>query len=133
VKGLTRVKVNFYGLIKDVVDKRSDEVELPAGASVEDLLQLLVRQHGERFRNRVLTKEGQLQRSVKLVVNNEQIDPARLDFSLTSNRDSSSAEVTVLIFPPVFGGQKKKGQVYFFSNLSFLFRILLIEVKCIPR
>lgn len=104
VNGLTRVKINFYGLIKDVVDKRSDEVALPAGASVEDLLQLLAKQYGERFRNRVLTKQGQLQRTVKLVVNNQPIDPADLGSSLTASNDSSSAEVTVLIFPPVFGG-----------------------------
>ena len=101
---MTRVKINFYGLIKDVVDKRSDEVELPAEASVGDLLQLLADQYGERFRNRVLTKQGQLQRTVKLVVNNQQIDPAHLGSSLTAGNDSSSAEVTVLIFPPGFGG-----------------------------
>jgi molybdopterin converting factor small subunit len=101
---LIKVKVNFYGLIKDVVDNRSQEVELPLGASVKDLLQLLVKQYGERFRNRILTKEGFLQRSVKLVVNNEQIDPSRLDHSLVPQKDRSATEVTVLIFPPVFGG-----------------------------
>jgi molybdopterin converting factor small subunit len=104
LKILIRVKINFYGLIKDVVDKRSDEVELPTEASVGDLLQLLAKNYGDRFRNRVLTKEGQLQRTVKIVVNNQQLDSAQLNSSLASNKDSPSAEVTVLIFPPVFGG-----------------------------
>jgi MoaD family protein len=105
VKILIRVKVKFYGLIKDVVDKRSDEVELPTEASVGDLLRLLAKNYGDRFRNRVLTKEGQLQRTVKIVVNNQQLDSAQLNSSLATNKDSpSSAEVTVLIFPPVFGG-----------------------------
>ena len=93
--------VCFYGVIHDVVDQRKVEVHLSEGATVKDLLKSLGEKYGERFRRKVLSTEGKLQKSVKVVVGGENIDQDQLECKLGGE---DTLQVQVLIIPAVFGG-----------------------------
>lgn len=98
-----KVIVNFYGVIRDLVDSRRVELHLPAETTVNALLETLCERYGPNFRAKVLSPEGRLQKSVKVVIGSDNIDQEGLSRRLAGEGEDS-AEVMVLIIPPVFGG-----------------------------
>ena len=47
------VRVQYFGYIKNMLNKREEQVELEEGASLSDLLNKLAGVHGEAFRKEV--------------------------------------------------------------------------------
>ncbi len=48
-----KVRVQYFGYIKNMVNKREEEFELGDGASLSDLLNKIAGVHGEAFRKEV--------------------------------------------------------------------------------
>lgn len=102
-----KVVVSFYGVIRDLVDSRRVEIQLPAESTVKELLETLCERYGPNFRVKVLSPEGRLQKSVKVVVGSDNIDQEGLSRRL-AGEEEAAPEVMVLIIPPVFGGSQLK-------------------------
>jgi len=48
-----KVRVQYFGYIKNMLNKREDQIELEENASLSDLLNKLAGVHGAAFRNEV--------------------------------------------------------------------------------
>ena len=80
-----RVRVLFFGMLKEIVGRNADELELPEGSSVNDLL--------DHYQSRVPALKASLP-SLALAVNQEYAGP---DTKL-------EAEDEIALLPPVSGG-----------------------------
>lgn len=82
-----RVRVLFFGVLKELAGKAADEVELPEGASVGDILQ--------NYRSQI-PKLGSVFASIALAVNQEYAGP----------ETKLKADDEVALLPPVSGGNR---------------------------
>ncbi|MEK7847980.1 MAG: MoaD/ThiS family protein [Chloroflexota bacterium] len=95
---MPEVVVTFYGHIRDVAPQGKMELGLPAGSTVADLLQRLVAELGEPFRERAFDEYGQLLPSLKVIVAGEVVE------ELEQVLGGEGAQVAVVVVPPVIGG-----------------------------
>ena len=80
-----RVRVLYFGIVRERIGQREETIELPAGSSVEDLLRTLAGRHAA-FAAGVA--------SLRVAVNEEYVDS---ETALSENDE-------VAIIPPVSGG-----------------------------
>ncbi len=71
---MSMVKVTYYGLIKNVVDKREDKHDISNGSTVQELLHTLVQRYGDNFRSLMLTPDWQLLPSTIIHLNGRDIN-----------------------------------------------------------
>lgn len=64
----TKVRVLYFGLVRNVVKEGEEEIELPAGSKVRDLLDLLCEKHGEALRDALFTVERTLTANTMLLL-----------------------------------------------------------------
>lgn len=98
-----KIKINFYGVIRDVINEPKIEISLPDNSTVLDLLNVLAERYGPKFADRLLTKNKRLQPYVRLFINNTNVDFHQLDMDLGS-KGESTAEATVYVLPASMGG-----------------------------
>jgi len=96
------VRVSFHATLRPLVGSREAEVALPAGATVRQLAQELVRRW-PALGEHLLTPEGSLSRRVAILVDGRSVRwlPEREDTVL-------SGEEAVHLFPPVAGGREPR-------------------------
>jgi molybdopterin converting factor small subunit len=63
-----KVRVLYFGLVRNVVKEAEEEIDLPPGAKVKDLLETLCRKHGEALRDALFTVEGTLTANTMLLL-----------------------------------------------------------------
>ncbi|MBI2363689.1 MAG: hypothetical protein HYV01_01620, partial [Deltaproteobacteria bacterium] len=49
--GHTTVRVLYFGLVRNVVKEADGDISLPTGATGRELVEILVRKHGEALRD----------------------------------------------------------------------------------
>jgi molybdopterin converting factor small subunit len=64
----TTVRVLYFGLVRNVVKEAEEEIVLPAGSKVKDLLEILCRKHGGALRDALFTVEGTLTANTMLLL-----------------------------------------------------------------
>ncbi len=94
---MSRVNVTYYGLMfKTILNDPEEECQIPDGATVKDLLGLLVERHGDEFRDIFLTPEWQLIPDTTILVNERNIsEMAGLETKL---KDNSEVSITVMMY-----------------------------------
>ena len=97
-----RVKVSFYGVIKDAVSEPTIEVQMPNKFTLRQLLNNLGDKCGESFRESVLDDQYGVKNYVRLFVNKELIDNLDLDREL--GIAERSVDASILIMPSFEGG-----------------------------
>lgn len=94
-----RVKVQYFAIVRELVDQREEILEVSEKATVLDLLRLLAEKYGERFREYVFDSKSGNPRSYLQFL---------LDENSISNLDGFSTVLThnctFAIIPPVGGG-----------------------------
>jgi molybdopterin converting factor small subunit len=63
-----KVRVLYFGLVRNVVKEAEEEITLSAPAKVKDLLEALCRKHGEALRDALFTVEGTLTANTMLLL-----------------------------------------------------------------
>ena len=63
-----KVRVFYFGLVRDVVKEAEEEMALPPGAKVKDLLDALCYRHGVALRDALFTVEGTLTANTMLLL-----------------------------------------------------------------
>jgi MoaD family protein len=92
------IRVRYFAMLRDLVGRKDDELQLRAGATVSDAIAALVERHGGRFKEFVLTTDGQLRPRLTVLVNGEVVGPA--EFGQTLPPEGSE----LVIMPPIGGG-----------------------------
>ncbi|HXG51103.1 MAG TPA: MoaD/ThiS family protein [candidate division Zixibacteria bacterium] len=72
-KNSVAVKVVYFGLVRNAVKKAEETVELPAGSTVRDLVDVLCGRHGAALRDAILTADGTPGSSVMLLLDGTNI------------------------------------------------------------
>lgn len=96
-----RVEVRFYGFVRDVVETSTLAFETAHSATLRDLLDLLIKQSGERLRERLLTRTGELEANVQVFVGDTRT--TSLEEPL-GNGQRPFAEVKVFVLSATAGG-----------------------------
>lgn len=93
------VHVKLLGFLKRWCNQPWLDVEIPAGATVRDLLDLLADRLGPEFRQAILDRNGDLHGGVELVLDGREISPRRI------STIQVNAESNLVIIPMIVGGQ----------------------------
>ncbi len=100
---MIRIKVKFYGVIKDIIKEPAAEFEMPDGATMADLLDVMRLRYGDAFAQRVLDERIGVRTYVKLFLNDEEVDNDAVSSTRLSTT-SDRAEATVYVMPSSTGG-----------------------------
>ena len=93
-----RVEVKYYAMIREATGRRVEDVEVPEGASVDDLLTLLVGRYKEGLSDFIYDDEGRVRDYLSFMLNGLNIySLAGMDTPL---RDGD----VFALLPPVGGG-----------------------------
>ncbi len=96
-----KVKVVYIGLIRSLVGKRDEAIEILPNATVKDALEYLSHEHGRKFTDILLSSEGTpISEAVMILVNGQQIE--YMDGLNTKLGDDSNLELVVV--RPIAGG-----------------------------
>jgi molybdopterin converting factor small subunit len=74
--GHTTVRVLYFGLVRNFVKEAEEDISLPAGATVRELVEILCRKHGEALRDALFTVEGTLTANTILLLDGTNIQYA---------------------------------------------------------
>lgn len=93
-----RLRVQYTAQLRSVVGREEEEVDLPEGSNLEELLQHVARRLRREAASHLLTSQGDLQPSLMVVLNNGAISP----------RDAGAVSINagdvVTLMPPIAGG-----------------------------
>jgi molybdopterin converting factor small subunit len=95
-----RIKVQFSSLVANIVGKQEEEVSLPEGARVRDMLGYLVEQYGDDLRKLLLTGNGGLRSLAHVVIEGRDIS----QFEGLDTMLKGIPEVSVVISVPAISG-----------------------------
>ena len=73
----TTVRVLYFGLVRNVVKEAEEDIPMPAGATVRELVEILCRKHGEALRDALFTVEGTLTANTILLLDGTNIQYSR--------------------------------------------------------
>lgn len=93
-----RVQIRYYAMARDAAGKRDEDVTLPEGSTVLDLVNVLIRLYGPAFKGLVYDDGGRLLDYLMFSVND--VDIMGLEGFETTLRDGD----TVRVMPPIGGG-----------------------------
>ncbi len=93
-----RVTVKYFTALREVTEKRREEVELSGSVTVEGLLRLLSKKYGPRFTDYVYDEHGKVRSHLQFLVNGRSI--TTLQGFGTRLKDGEE----FAIIPPVGGG-----------------------------
>ena len=99
---MVKVKVNFYGVLKDSVSEPQTEVQMPGEFTLRQLLDSLTKRYGDKFQEGILDKHSGVKSYIRFFVDREPVDNFELDKQLVIKGES--AEAAILILPTSEGG-----------------------------
>lgn len=95
------MRVRYLGLARGASGCEQEDVQIPDGSTVRDLVDLLGRRHGWKFSRSLTDSRGGLHNGVRILLGGEDLPPEK---ALDARLDDSS-EVTLLILArPMAGG-----------------------------
>ena len=95
-----KTKIAYLGYIRHIVGKKEEKINLEEGLIVQDLLALLGRKYGERFRNSIQISDDKLRSGVIVLINGKNIN--ELDGLKT--KLTGDVEAQIVVMSPLGGG-----------------------------
>ena len=92
------VHVKLLGFLKRWCNQPRLDIEIPAGATVRDLLDLLADRLGHEFRQAILDRNGDLHGGIELILDGQEIPPRKI------SGIQVCAETDLVIIPIIVGG-----------------------------
>ena len=71
--GHATVRVLYFGLVRNVVKAAEEDIPMPTGATVRELVEILCQKHGEALRDALFTVEGTLTANTILLLDGTNI------------------------------------------------------------
>lgn len=72
-KDHTTIRILYFGLVRNIVKDAEEEIRLPAGCRVRDLVEALCKKHGEALHDALFTVEGTLTANTVLLLDGTNI------------------------------------------------------------
>lgn len=96
-----RVRVVYVGLVRNSLGINEEEVELPPGSCVRDLLSLLVERHGADLRHSLFSTSGELSPLAEVLIGDQSIEELN---GLDTTVDVQSKVHILVLAHPMAGG-----------------------------
>jgi molybdopterin synthase sulfur carrier subunit len=93
-----KVTVKYFTTLREITDKREEEIKFSSDLTVGELLERLSKKHGRRFMDYVYDKGGNVQSYLQFLVNGRSV--TTLEGFKTKLKEGDR----VAIIPPVGGG-----------------------------
>jgi molybdopterin synthase sulfur carrier subunit len=93
-----KVTVKFFTTLREITDKREEEIKFSNDLTVGELLEQLSKKHGRKFMGYIYDKKGNVQSYLQFLVNGRSI--TTLEGFKTKLKEGDR----VAIIPPVGGG-----------------------------
>jgi len=93
-----KVKVRFFTRLREITDKREEELEVNNDATVGNLLKLLEEEHGLEFKAYIRNKWGEFTGNLQYLLNGKNVT------TLQGFNTKLKEGDTLAIIPPVGGG-----------------------------
>lgn len=101
MREIFKAKVRYLGILKSMLNLEEEVIELGTSkATVSDLLDEIIRRHGEDFRDQLLSDDGFLSPRIMLHVNGELVRGSDVKRKIIE----SGAKAEILVLPSVAGG-----------------------------
>ncbi|HLC25152.1 MAG TPA: MoaD/ThiS family protein [bacterium] len=95
------LKIHYLGLVRAAAGCDDEEVPLPPGGTVKDLLETLAQRYGQKFFRSLVNSRGELHNGVRILLGQTDL-PANQALNTSLNE---SSEVTFLVLArPMAGG-----------------------------
>jgi len=95
---MAQVKIRFFGMLREMIGKREESLQIDDSSSISDLIKLLSTKHGKRFADFVFDQKGNLREGFAFAVNGDSLSESKLG----STKCSDVKEFVIL--PPISGG-----------------------------
>jgi molybdopterin synthase sulfur carrier subunit len=93
-----KIKVKFFTSLREITDKKVDEIQLKNAITIEELLNILSEKYSKEFREYIYNKKGKVQDFLSFLVNGKNINVLQGFDTKLKQGD------TIAILPPVGGG-----------------------------
>ena len=97
----THLHVSYLGLVRNVIGRSEEHLDVLAGTTVGQLLGLLSAAHGPPFKQSVLKQSGELRAMAQVCVNDRDIDD--LQGLETRLGEGEQVSIVVGVYPPEGG------------------------------
>jgi MoaD family protein len=93
-----KIKIKFFTSLREITDKKVDEIQLQNSITVKELLVILSEKYGKKFKEYIYNKKGEVQDFLSFLVNGKNINVLQGFDTKLKQGD------TIAILPPVGGG-----------------------------
>jgi MoaD family protein len=93
-----KIKVKFFTSLREITGKKVDEIQLQRVITVQELLTLLSKKYGKKFKEYVYNKKGKVQSFLSFILNGKNINNMQGFGTKLKEGD------VIAIVPPVGGG-----------------------------
>ena len=97
----TNITIRYFGMLHDIVGKRSESLSIDSSKNAMDLLQKLSDKNGKRFREFVFDSGGKIRSGLAFAIDGVSVQ--RSSLSKIKCKDISE----FVILPPISGGMKR--------------------------
>jgi MoaD family protein len=95
---MPKITVKYFGILHELVGKRSEELNVPGNSSLVGLIDSLVETHGRKFKNFLYDSSGKPRKGLAFAVNGDTIPESKL------RRMKLEHVREFVILPPISGG-----------------------------
>jgi len=95
---VSKVTIRYFGMLRDIVGKRSETLSIDDGSTTMDLLRRISSEHGKRFQDFVFESDGKIRSGLAFAINGISVD--RSSITKTACKDVEE----FVILPPISGG-----------------------------
>jgi molybdopterin converting factor small subunit len=93
-----KVTVQYYALIREFLNKETEEVEITDGSTLKELVDFLINKYGEDLRDMLFEKDGSIAHRIMMLVDGHEADLSKGDtFQFRPNS-------RIQFFQPIGGG-----------------------------
>jgi len=93
-----KIEIKFFTSLREITGKKVDELQLQNNITVDELITLLSKKYGDKFREYTYNKKGEIQDFLSFLVNGKNIN-------IMQRFDTKLHEGDIIaILPPVGGG-----------------------------
>jgi len=92
------ITVRYFTILRNITKRREEEIELNENSTVEDMLNILIKEYGENFERFMSTGKGKRRLQLVFLLNGQDI--AQSDGLRTKLHNGD----TIAVVPPIAGG-----------------------------